>query len=105
MKLVMIGGHTRNIGKSSVIEGIIRAVPEFNWTAAKITQVGHGVCSVTGEACGCAVSEHQFSITEERHKDTGTARRHRPRILLCNQGALIVECQRTGKNKNLWPPA
>jgi hypothetical protein len=27
---------------------------------------------VNGEACGCAVSEHQFSITEERHRDTGT---------------------------------
>lgn len=72
MKLVMIGGHTRNIGKSSVVEGIIRALPEFNWTAAKITQFGHGVCSVTGETCGCAVGDHQFSITEERHKDTGT---------------------------------
>jgi len=72
MKLVMVGGHTRNIGKTSVVEGIIRATHEFNWTAAKITQFGHGVCSVNGEACGCAVSEHQFSITEERHTDTGT---------------------------------
>jgi len=72
MKLVMVGGHTRNIGKSSVVEGIIRALPELNWTAAKITQFGHGVCSVNGEACGCAVSEHQFSITEERSRDTGT---------------------------------
>ena len=72
MKLVMVGGHTRNIGKTSVVEGIIRATPEFNWTAAKITQFGHGVCSVNGEACDCAVSEHQFSITEERHRDTGT---------------------------------
>ncbi|HJZ69937.1 MAG TPA: hypothetical protein VKF81_17555 [Blastocatellia bacterium] len=72
MKLVMIGGHSRNIGKSSVVEGIIRALPEFNWTAAKITQFGHGICSMNGKACGCAVSEHQFSITEERHRDTGT---------------------------------
>jgi len=72
MKLVMIGGHTRNIGKTSVVEGIIRALPEFKWTAAKITQFGHGVCSVNGEACGCAVSEHQFSITEERAADSGT---------------------------------
>ena len=72
MKLVMVGGHTRNIGKTSVVEGIIRALPEMKWTAAKITQFGHGVCSVNGEACGCAVSEHQFSITEERHRDTGT---------------------------------
>src|SRR5947207_2061799 len=72
MQLVMVGGHTRNIGKTSVVEGIIRRTPELNWTAAKITQFGHGVCSVNGEACGCAVSEHQYSITEERHRDTGT---------------------------------
>src|SRR3989441_8807633 len=72
MKLVMIGGHSRNIGKSSVVEGLIRALPEFNWTAAKITQFGHGICSMNGKACGCAVSEHQFSINEERHRDTGT---------------------------------
>jgi len=68
----MVGGHTRNIGKTSVVEGIIRATPELNWTAAKITQFGHGVCSVNGEACGCAVSEHQFSITEERLRDKTT---------------------------------
>jgi molybdopterin-guanine dinucleotide biosynthesis protein len=72
MKLVMVGGHTRNIGKTSVVEGIIRATAELNWTAVKITQFGHGVCSVNGEACGCAVSEHQFSITEEQHRDTRT---------------------------------
>ncbi|MEK6285520.1 MAG: hypothetical protein AABO57_07250 [Acidobacteriota bacterium] len=72
MKLVMVGGHTRNLGKTSVVAGIIRALPEFNWTAVKITQFGHGICSVNGEACGCAVSEHLFSITEERRKDTGT---------------------------------
>lgn len=72
----MVGGHTRNIGKTSVVEGIIRATPGLNWTAAKITQFGHGICSVNGEACGCAVSEHQFSITEERQRDktTDTAR-------------------------------
>jgi len=72
----MVGGHTRNIGKTSVVEGIIRATSELDWTAAKITQFGHGVCSVNGETCGCAVSEHQFSITEERRRDktTDTAR-------------------------------
>ncbi|HET8676901.1 MAG TPA: hypothetical protein VFO63_13980 [Blastocatellia bacterium] len=72
MKMVMVGGHTRNIGKTSVVEGIIRAMPEINWTAVKITQFGHGVCSINGEACDCAVTEHQFSISEERKKDSGT---------------------------------
>jgi len=72
MKLVMVGGHARNVGKTSVVAGIIGGLRELNWTAAKITQFGHGVCSVNGEACSCAVSEHQFSITEERNQDTGT---------------------------------
>jgi molybdopterin-guanine dinucleotide biosynthesis protein len=72
MKLVMVGGHARNVGKTSVVAGIIGGLRELNWTAAKITQFGHGVCSVNGEACGCAVSEHQFSITEESHRDSGT---------------------------------
>lgn len=72
MKMVMVGGHTRNIGKTSLVEGIIRALPEMRWTAVKITQFGHGVCSVDGEACDCAVAEHQFSISEERKKDSGT---------------------------------
>jgi molybdopterin-guanine dinucleotide biosynthesis protein len=72
MKLVMVGGHTRNIGKTSVIEGIIRALPELNWTAVKITQFGHGACSRNGELCGCAITEHQFSISQERKKNSGT---------------------------------
>jgi molybdopterin-guanine dinucleotide biosynthesis protein len=72
MKMVMVGGHTRNIGKTSVVEGVIRAMPEMNWTAVKITQFGHGVCSVDGEDCGCIVTEHQFSISEEREKSSGT---------------------------------
>jgi molybdopterin-guanine dinucleotide biosynthesis protein len=72
MKMVMVGGHTRNIGKTSVVESIIAATPWLNWTAVKVTQFGHGICSMDSEPCGCAVAEHQFSISEERHDETGT---------------------------------
>ncbi|MFL6214878.1 MAG: hypothetical protein ACJ74J_13420 [Blastocatellia bacterium] len=72
MKMVMVGGHTRNIGKTSVVEGIIRGLPEMGWTAIKITQFGHGVCSTSGELCDCAVAEHAFAITSERRTDSGT---------------------------------
>lgn len=71
-KVVLVGGHSRNIGKTSVVEGLIRAVPECAWTAVKITQFGHGVCAVDGESCGCSVSEHQFAIQEEQKTTTGT---------------------------------
>jgi molybdopterin-guanine dinucleotide biosynthesis protein len=72
MRIVMVGGHTRNIGKTSVVEGIIKATPDINWTAVKITQFGHGICSVNGESCDCATGEHQFSISTERQRESGT---------------------------------
>jgi molybdopterin-guanine dinucleotide biosynthesis protein len=72
MRLVLVGGHSRNIGKTSVVEGLIRALREFPWTAVKITQYGHGVCAVNGESCGCAVSEHLFAIVEEKEVSTET---------------------------------
>jgi len=66
MALLVVGGHSRNVGKTSVVAGLIAALPERDWTAVKITQYGHGLCSVNGESCGCAVDEHTFAITEER---------------------------------------
>jgi molybdopterin-guanine dinucleotide biosynthesis protein len=76
MALVVVGGHSRNVGKTSVVAGLIAALPERNWTAAKITQYGHGVCSVNGESCDCAVDEHTWAITEEhdRSAESDTSR-------------------------------
>jgi hypothetical protein len=72
MSIVVIGGHSRNVGKTSVVAGLIAAMPEHNWTAVKITQYGHGVCSVNGKQCHCAVDEHQWAITEERDRSGGS---------------------------------
>lgn len=66
--LVVVGGHSRNIGKTSVVAGLIRRLKDLRWTAVKITQYGHGVCSHKGEPCGCeadAGPEHPFSLSEE----------------------------------------
>ncbi len=68
MALVVIGGHSRSVGKTSVVAGLIAALPEFEWTAVKITQHGHGVCSANGEPCDCATGEHSFAISEERDR-------------------------------------
>ena len=68
MSLVVIGGHSRSVGKTSVVGGLISALPEFEWTAAKITQFGHGICSANGEACDCATGDHSWAITEERDR-------------------------------------
>ena len=72
MAIVVVGGHTRNIGKTSVVAGLIAALPEFEWTAFKVTQFGHGICSANGEPCDCETDAHTVAVTEERSSDSGT---------------------------------
>ena len=76
MAIVVIGGHSRSVGKTSVVAGLIAALPEFRWTAFKITQYGHGICSANGEVCDCATNDHSWAITEDRDRagDSDTAR-------------------------------
>jgi Molybdopterin-guanine dinucleotide biosynthesis protein len=72
MAIVVVGGHSRNIGKTSVMEGLIRGLPERRWTAFKITQFGHGMCSANGEPCDCETAEHTVAVTEEKDGASGT---------------------------------
>lgn len=65
MAIVVIGGHSRNVGKTSVVAGLIAALPELDWTAMKITQYGHGVCAAKGKLCHCACDDDSWAITEE----------------------------------------
>jgi hypothetical protein len=68
MSILVIGGHTRSVGKTSVVAGLIAALPTFHWTALKITQYGHGVCSANGEACDCATADHSWAVSEEKDR-------------------------------------
>jgi hypothetical protein len=68
MPIVVIGGHSRSVGKTSVAAGLISALPDFHWTALKITQYGHGICSANGEACDCATADHAWAVSEERSR-------------------------------------
>jgi hypothetical protein len=76
MAVIVIGGHSRSVGKTSVVAGLIAALPEFRWTAVKITQYGHGICSANGQACDCATGDHSWAVTEEKNKtgDSDTSR-------------------------------
>ena len=66
MSLIVVGGHSRSVGKTSVVAGLIAALPEFHWTAMKITQYGHGICSANGKECHCATDDHSWAVSEER---------------------------------------
>jgi hypothetical protein len=70
--LVVVGGHSRNIGKTSVVCGIVSALRDRNWTAIKVTQYGHGICSHAGEPCECQDPVHPVAISRETGADPGT---------------------------------
>jgi hypothetical protein len=74
--IVVVGGHSRSVGKTSVVAGLIAALREYEWTAVKITQYGHGVCSAKGVPCDCATADHSWKISEEKDRsgDSDTSR-------------------------------
>lgn len=76
MAIVVVGGHSRSVGKTSVVAGLISALREYDWTAVKITQYGHGVCSANGAPCDCATADHSWAISEEKDRtgDSDTSR-------------------------------
>jgi hypothetical protein len=72
MAIVVIGGHSRNVGKTSVVAGLIAKLPAYNWTAFKLTQFGHGRCSLNGKPCQCETADHAWAITEEKDRSGKT---------------------------------
>ena len=74
MKLVVIGGHSRSVGKTSLMAGIIAASRGRKWAALKITQYGHGICSAHGSECNCVVEDPDcpYAVTRETDPASGT---------------------------------
>ena len=74
MKLVVVGGHSRSVGKTSLAAGIIAANPELHWTALKITQYGHGICSAHGHDCTCVIEDPDcpYAISRELDSKSGS---------------------------------
>lgn len=71
-RVIVIGGHTRSIGKTQLVCDIISAFPHANWIAGKITQYGHGVCAQNGNDCDCAPDEHICAMEWEAQAQSGT---------------------------------
>ncbi|MBZ5528705.1 MAG: hypothetical protein LAN71_12485 [Acidobacteriia bacterium] len=71
-RIVVVGGHTRNIGKTQLVCDLIAAFPQARWTAVKITQHGHGVCALNGESCDCAPAQHSAALDRQAPGDPET---------------------------------
>lgn len=64
-RLIVVGGHTRSIGKTQLVCDLIAALPQARWLAGKITQYGHGVCAQNGQDCDCAPTDHVVALDWE----------------------------------------
>ncbi len=49
MAILVVGGSGRNVGKTTLVCGLIAALPELRWTAVKITSHAHGNGDVVWE--------------------------------------------------------
>ena len=67
MPIIAIGGNTKDIGKTALVCALIAALPEFQWTAVKIT--GHDYGPTGSTPANCAVWEET-----QAGKETDTGR-------------------------------
>lgn len=70
-RLVVVGGQCRKVGKSALVADLIRAFPDWHWTAVKITPYTEAGCPLNGASCPCAPNEHTFAIREEDEREGG----------------------------------
>ncbi len=61
MAIVVVGGQSRKVGKTSVVAGLIAGLRERRWTAVKITQHPHG--------SDLAAQGKSWAILEETDRD------------------------------------
>ena len=68
MALIVIGGHSRGVGKTSVVSGLIAAMSEHNWVAMKITQHRHRIDPKDGETFYSSTDDQSWAMTEEQNR-------------------------------------
>ncbi len=101
MAVVVIGGHSRSVGKTSVVAGLIAALAEFNWTALKITQFGHGICSADGKPCDCDTGDDHFRALSDEKDVSGET--DTSRFLVAGAARSIWVRTRQGKLSDAMP--
>jgi hypothetical protein len=65
MKLVVVGGHSRNVGKTSVVAGLIRGLASLDWIAVKVSPHPHIPDLPLGEMDSAKLVAPTFCLTEE----------------------------------------
>ncbi len=63
MKTIVVGGQSRDVGKTAAVAGLVRAFAEWDWTAVKITQFDDDERAIYGES---------WSLEEDRGESGAT---------------------------------
>jgi len=76
MTIIVVGGHSRKIGKTSVAAGLIAAFPDYSWTAMKISPHEHRTDSKNSGQGESIDEKLPYLIHEETNLDgcTDTSR-------------------------------
>lgn len=100
MKLLVVGGQSRNLGKTSLVCEILRELTDLHWTAVKITPSKPGACPIQEAGCGCGPDEHRFDIREE-HDAAG--RGDTSRFLAAGAARSLWLRVKPGQLAGAWP--
>lgn len=97
MQTVVVGGHARKIGKTSVMTRLIRGICSCGWTAVKITQHHQDLSLGRG---GGSPEREDFFLTEE---SAATARGDTHRYLAAGARRALWMRVRPGSLGEAWP--
>ena len=79
MALILVGGQTKDIGKTTLVCNILKAFPNVNWIALKITTHSHEVhgCNLRAEAPGWRLWEQaQNGVNSDTARFVSAGARH-----------------------------
>jgi hypothetical protein len=65
MTTIAVGGHSRNVGKTSIVAGLIRAFNQYSWTAVKISSHKHANIPALGSTLDSSI----YDVYEESNRD------------------------------------
>jgi hypothetical protein len=70
MTIIAVGGHSRNVGKTSVTAGLIHAFRQYLWTAIKISSHQHTNINIPPKANEEGLCEIYEEVNREGSSDT-----------------------------------
>jgi hypothetical protein len=72
--VVIVGGQTRGVGKTSVVCSLIAGMPEREWTAVKLSAHGHGAAVEIHEEMNAGSGADSECSDSGRYLDAGAVR-------------------------------